>query len=200
MDRRLPAWIILSLLVHTLVLSLSRGVAPTQHTLHHPVITADLRYIVPDAAPAVFPPVPEEHVETEPRISEQLQPTPRDEPAQISRSAEQPSSAESYLTSREVDVSAEPTNDVLLRYPWVEYRLKRGGVVRITLLINEQGGLDKVTVIDATPPGVFEEAALEAVNKLQFTPALKGGRRVRSQKTIEVVFDPSEQFNQPGSM
>jgi hypothetical protein len=47
-------------------------------------------------------------------------------------------------------------------------------------------------VLEATPPGVFEEAALTATQALQFRPARKYGRNVKSQKTIEVTFDPYE--------
>lgn len=99
---------------------------------------------------------------------------------------------ENYFQASELDVRAEPINEVLLRYPWLEYKRRMPGVVRFRLFINEQGGLDKVNLIDATPPGHFEEAALDAVRKLEFSPARKYGRPVKSQKTIEVVFDPDD--------
>jgi len=44
---------------------------------------------------------------------------------------------------------------------------------------------------------VFEEAALDAVRSLQFSPAMRFGQRVKSQKTIEVEFDPYASIHVP---
>jgi TonB family protein len=102
---------------------------------------------------------------------------------------------ENYFSLDEVDVRAEPTNEVLLRYPWMEYKRRLRGVVSFRLYISAQGTLDKVELIEGVPPGHFEEAALEAVRQLQFSPARKNGRPVKSQKTIDVVFDPDESLD-----
>jgi protein TonB len=67
--------------------------------------------------------------------------------------------------------------------------------VQFRLFINAQGELDKAELIDAKPRGIFEEAAWDAVKKLKFSPASKNGRPVKSQKTIDVVFDPNEDFS-----
>jgi protein TonB len=199
----LQGWVTLSLLAHLLVLSVSGGVLPTQPPLHHAVMTADLRYISPETTAPAIVAEPEPEIKAQTRAPEPSQPDrPQKRPRQIppEPAIKLPFPFDSYFSPREVDVGAEPSNEVLLRYPWIEYRQRLGGVVRITLLINEYGRLDKATMIDAAPPGHFEEAALEAVNKLQFTPARKNGRPVKSRKTIEVVFDPSEQFNHPATM
>jgi len=54
-----------------------------------------------------------------------------------------------------------------------------------------EGKLDRVELLDATPKGIFENEALATVSKLYFYPATRYGRPVKSQKTIEVVFDPN---------
>jgi TonB family protein len=97
-----------------------------------------------------------------------------------------------YYTSREVDSRAEPTNQPALVYPQEAYQARVRGKVALRVLINQHGGVDGVTVLEAEPRGVFEAAALEAVQALAFSPALLAGRPVKSQKTLEVVFDPYE--------
>lgn len=95
-----------------------------------------------------------------------------------------------YFSAREVEVRAISSNEVELVYPEPAYERRIEGKLTLRIFINEHGGVDRVTVLDATPPGVFEEATLAAARVLQFTPALIGGRAVKSSKTIEVVFDP----------
>ena len=69
--------------------------------------------------------------------------------------------------------------------------------MRLNIYISEDGAIDRVEVVEAAPPGIFEEAALTATNALRFSPATKWGRPVKSRKTIEVVFDPYEKINVP---
>lgn len=95
-----------------------------------------------------------------------------------------------YFSAREVDVRAVQNNEVELVYPQPAYDRRIEGKLTLRIFINEQGGIDRVTVLEATPPGIFEEATLAAARALRFAPALIDGRRVKSRKTIEVVFNP----------
>lgn len=102
-----------------------------------------------------------------------------------------------YYTSREVDVRAEPLNEAPLVYPQLAYQRRIKGKVTLQIFINERGGIDQLSVVSAEPPGIFEEAVLTATEALQFSAALKNGRRVKSQKIVEVVFDPYESIHIP---
>jgi protein TonB len=102
-----------------------------------------------------------------------------------------------YYTSRELDVRAEPLNDPPLVYPQLAYQKRTRGKVTLQIFINERGGIDQLLVVRAEPQGVFEEAALSATGALQFSAAMKNGRHVKSQKTIEVNFDPYESIHIP---
>lgn len=192
---RLPVWLAASVALHMLLVSIVGGSTAPRGT-SFPVITVDILQAHEEPAAG--------QILTEAPMPDLRSIGPAHNTASagakpVSRSArEAPFPGPSYFD--DVDVPAQPANDVLLRYPWIEYRQHLGGVVRIALLINEHGRLDKATVVDASPAGHFEEAAMEAVRKLQFTPALKRGQPVKSRKTIEVVFDPSEDLNQPGRM
>jgi TonB family protein len=102
-----------------------------------------------------------------------------------------------YFTTREVDIRAEQINEVNLIYPRRAFVTRTKGKVVLRIFISEQGAIDEVSVLESIPAGVFEEAALTATLALLFRPAVKYGRHVKSQKTIEVIFDPYESINMP---
>ena len=98
---------------------------------------------------------------------------------------------------RELDVRPRQINDVDLIYPRRAYEMRTRGKVALQIFISDEGKVDEVNIIEATPPGIFEEAALNATLALQFTPGEKNGQRVRSRKTIEIAFDPYQSINIP---
>lgn len=102
-----------------------------------------------------------------------------------------------YYASSEVDTRAEPLNEIDLVYPLVPLQQRLAGIVRLNIFVNERGGIDKIEVVDSEPSGIFEEAALQAVTALKFSPAIKDGIAVKNRKTIAVNFDPYERINTP---
>jgi protein TonB len=116
---------------------------------------------------------------------------PAAEPKLVQR-AERPAtkSANPYLPSAEVDTPAVPRERPHLVYPEDAYMARLRGTVRLRVFISEEGRVDEAHVVHAHPRGEFEEAALEAVRKLVYDPATRAGRAVKSQKLIEVTFDP----------
>ena len=95
-----------------------------------------------------------------------------------------------YYTSREVDEPAKAVGDALLVYPREALQLGMSGVVKFRLYIDEIGTLVRSEVVSADPPGIFEEAALQALRGMRFSPARKGEQAVRSQRTVQITFDP----------
>jgi protein TonB len=95
-----------------------------------------------------------------------------------------------YYSSREVDEPAKAVGDALLVYPHEALQLRVPGEVKLRLFIDEFGALVRSEVVSADPPGVFEEAALQAVKGMRFFPARKEGQTVRSQRTVQITFDP----------
>lgn len=102
-----------------------------------------------------------------------------------------------YLLSSEVDVRAMPVNMPVLIYPEKAQQMRIDGLVRMKVYIGANGRIDSVDIVETRPPGVFEEAALKALLATSFTPATKNGRNVKSQKLIEIKFDPYEAISQP---
>jgi TonB family protein len=200
---RLASWITFSIAAHMLVLALwGKGALHVPAASGLPVLTADISYIAAD--PTVAQP-PLYHTETRALVRER-QPAARPRspseaflrpkepmltPAATAQASPSPRLlADSYFGINDVEVRAEPMNDVLLHYPSMAYIRRISGVVQFRLLISARGELEKFELIKAEPPGIFERAASDAVKQLKFSPAVKYGRPVKSEKTIDVVFDP----------
>ena len=98
---------------------------------------------------------------------------------------------ERYYRNSEVDVQAEPLVHGPLILPEQVYLSKVAGTIRARVYIDEQGTVVSVDIVHAHPVrGVFEEAALEALSQVRYRPAILAGQTVKSQKLIEVKFDP----------
>ena len=192
---RLLCWVGLSLLLHVMVVTLTGGSASQQT---RQALSFDIRLVTNEPTQPVTVEGAQPEIEARRELTNEelalaepvaaLKPTPAVSPPESA--VEVPFPFNAYLDSGDVDVRAEPANEVMLSYPPVAYIRRQGGVVRITLYINEQGRLDRSVLVDASPAGVFEKDALETVSKLQFYPAQRSGVPVKSRKTIEVVFDP----------
>jgi len=188
---RLFQWFGLSLFFHVALVTFVGG---AQQVLPHRPLVVDIQHIPPEAAG----PLTNAGMVPELDIENPLPQAPAPEASrEIARPPEPPKPAvdlpvpfESYLNVNDVDIRAEPANDVPLSYPAAAYVRKIHGIVRLHLFINEQGRLDRIDLVDATPKGIFEQDAIETVSQLYFHPATRYGRPVKSQKTIEVVFDP----------
>jgi protein TonB len=120
------------------------------------------------------------------------EPEPRQGPVAASAVAQAAAlpSAEIYFRGSEVDERAAPLNDVNLVYPDSALAARQSGVVTLRLKIDHQGVLRDATIVEAQPSGIFEAAAMQAVQALKFRPAMRNGVQVGSLKTIEVPFYP----------
>lgn len=56
------------------------------------------------------------------------------------------------------------------------------------MLLDENGLVTDVTVLESNPPGYFEEAAKKAFLHAKFTPGMKDGQPVKTVLNIQVQF------------
>lgn len=76
--------------------------------------------------------------------------------------------------------------------PLYPLKAKRRGIegwVRIRFLVNEDGGVEEVTVVESRPPGVFERAVKGSVSSWRFQPGLVDGIPVRTQVETTIRFE-----------
>lgn len=98
-----------------------------------------------------------------------------------------------YFRRHEVDVAAVPIERGPLVFPENAYVWRLAGLVVARVYISEKGSIDSIEIVDVEPrKGIFEQAAIEALRQVRYQPALIGGEPVKSQKLIEVKFDPYE--------
>lgn len=93
------------------------------------------------------------------------------------------------MSDDSVDVPPQPTQQGPMQYP---VRAKAKGVegyVVLTLLIGPTGEVEKVKVLEAQPPGVFDEVASTGVRNWKFEPAMYQGESVRVWAKQKVRFD-----------
>ncbi len=100
-----------------------------------------------------------------------------------------PLPAQHFYTTKELDVRPGILVRVEPEYPEKAARRFLSGRVVARLLIDARGEVEKVEIVEAEPPGYFEESAVKAFQAARFTPGMKGGRPVAVQLLLEINFD-----------
>ena len=98
-----------------------------------------------------------------------------------------------YYRNNEVDIQAVLVSRGPLVFPELAFLSKLPGTVRARVYIGEDGSVESIQVVSVWPyKGIFEEATLEALRQVRYKPAEIAGQPVKSQKLIEVKFNPYE--------
>jgi len=95
-----------------------------------------------------------------------------------------------HYPAKDLDIYPQALKPITPVYPEMARDSKVAGSVTLLVLIDEAGRVVGTSVMDATPGGVFEQAAQQALANAAFYPAQKDGRTVRSRVLINVEFDP----------
>ncbi len=93
-----------------------------------------------------------------------------------------------WYLARQVDVHPKAIGLIEPAYPEEAKQREIEGTLKLMLKIDDLGRVQSAEVVEATPPGVFDEAALAAFRNAHFRPALKEGRPVRYQAYMRVEF------------
>lgn len=93
-----------------------------------------------------------------------------------------------YYAIGDLDRKPEALGEVALAYPADLPLVTRSRVV-LSLLIDELGAVDKVSVESADSPKELEALASHAFAAAKFTPGVRGGVKVKSRLRIEVTFE-----------
>ncbi|MCB9727530.1 MAG: energy transducer TonB [Deltaproteobacteria bacterium] len=95
------------------------------------------------------------------------------------------------MTESSVDVAPKPLERTPPRFPPRARAEGTTGRVTLSLLIGQHGEVLKVKVLSSSPPGVFDDAATEAVRQWRYQPALYRGRPVKVWAEQVVHFELS---------
>jgi protein TonB len=191
---RLIAAIAVSALVHSSLTALSPASKGQDHSpsaSSQASITARLVTVEPEL-PVVEPAIERTPVTLPSPPPRERKKTVPPAPSASARSAGTESVLEipdaTYYGVRQLDVFPTLASAFELRYPARAAAGEVKGRVALLVLIDAQGVVDEVSVVDAQPAGYFEEDALRTFRSAQFKPALKGGRAVKSRIVIEVNY------------
>ena len=142
--------------------------------------------------PAAEAPAPERATPAEPSAG-----ASKTAPAESGTAVEVPVIRDpTYYAARFLDEYPKPLTPVEPRYPKHAHASKLDGSVTLLLLIDEEGALNEITVVEAHPESVFDAAALAAFRGVRFSPARKDGRPVRSRVLITVGFEANDRSSE----
>lgn len=88
------------------------------------------------------------------------------------------------LSALDFDRFTEP------RYPRTRAARNTRGWVEVSFDIDAEGETSNISLIDSTPPEVFDEAALKAVEKWRFKPHTVDGQAVAATSVVRLRFEP----------
>lgn len=74
------------------------------------------------------------------------------------------------------------------QYPYPAKRDHIEGKVLLRFVVDLDGLAKEVEVVEADPPGFFEEAALKAIKRYKFRPAVKDGEAVMCNAALTITF------------
>lgn len=97
-----------------------------------------------------------------------------------------------YYAARQLDRYPELITALELKFPSDIDLAVSAGHVLLLVLIDAQGRVNDASVVEAAPPGVFDEDATRALWSARFTPAVKDGRAVRSRLVVHVTYGKPE--------
>jgi periplasmic protein TonB len=151
----------------------------------------------------VSEPEPEPQVEPPPKEEPIAEPQPSPEPPPETVASATPPETSSNLPSvtapliedptfypaMQVDVHPTPLHSVTPIFPDQAAKTKVSGSVVLLLLLDEGGAVKDISVEEADPPGYFEESAMAAFRDVQFAPAQRNGKVVKSRVRIKVTYD-----------
>ena len=92
----------------------------------------------------------------------------------------------------EVDQPPRVIQDVSLQYPYLAKLYNINGRVVLNFVVDVDGTARGLEVVSADPPEaleIFQEAALKAVARYKFKPAVKNGEDVRCIVQLPIVFE-----------
>jgi len=112
----------------------------------------------------------------------------------VSQSAAQPPTVQHAAP---VLIPPHPRTEVLPSYPKSARRAGLEGVVKVAAVVNESGVVTGAEIFASSGHSALDQAALEAVRRALFAPALQEGKPVPCRVVIPIRFQLKPQENAP---
>ena len=83
-----------------------------------------------------------------------------------------------------------PISQPAPRYPQEALRRNAGGTVRVKVTVATDGSVDRLDVAESSGNRHLDRAAMEAVRRWRFQPAVRDGQPVVADVVVPIVFNP----------
>lgn len=93
------------------------------------------------------------------------------------------------MSEDSVDVAPVPSDRAAMEYPKKARQAGISGYVLMNLLINKEGAVEKVKILESQPANVFDDVASNGVKNWHFKPAQYKGEAVKVWAKQKVRFD-----------
>ncbi len=94
-----------------------------------------------------------------------------------------------FYETGELDHPPRPLVKMPPIYPYKAKRLEIEGYVKVKFLVDAEGTVSRVSVLDASPKGVFEDSVLQALPSWKFAPGRVVGEPVASWVVTTIRFE-----------
>lgn len=93
------------------------------------------------------------------------------------------------MSEESVDEAPKPSRRSAMEYPKAAKKAGIKGYVLLNLLIDKDGNVEKVRILESEPQGVFDEVASAGVKEWKFKPASYKGEAVKVWAKQKIRFD-----------
>jgi len=94
-----------------------------------------------------------------------------------------------YYNAEELDQAPQPVAQVRPMYPFRATRMEIEGYVKVRFLVDDQGRVSQVTVLESSPEGMFESSVLKTLPAWRFRPGTITGKPVSSWVETKILFE-----------
>ena len=84
-----------------------------------------------------------------------------------------------------------PLSQPAPRYPPEALRRNAGGLVRVRVTVASDGSVDRLELAESSGNRYLDRAAMEAVRRWRFQPAVREGQPVSGDVVVPISFDPA---------
>ncbi len=114
-------------------------------------------------------------------------------PANLDLGANMVFSAPISAPQSEFNISeVDATPQVIARrdpvYPYQARQKNLSGIVVLKFIVTPEGTVERISVVQSNPPGVFDDAAIQAISDWRFKPGILDGDAVSTWMSIPLKF------------
>ncbi|MCP4746316.1 MAG: energy transducer TonB [Desulfobacteraceae bacterium] len=93
-----------------------------------------------------------------------------------------------FVTAGDLDM---PLTALVRSKPDFPFAAKRRGIegwVRVKFIVNEQGNVENISIVEADPPGVFEQSVIRSLSTWRYQPVSVEGMPVKTRAETVIQF------------